>query len=64
VLDAKEPGDLAWFRRVERVAKARKADFFPIWLTCKKEEIRRRKNPRPQGTAQGHRFDEYFQLFG
>jgi predicted kinase len=44
VLDAKEPGDLAWFRRVERVAKARKADFFPIRLTCEKEEIRRRKN--------------------
>lgn len=44
VLDAKEPGDLAWFRRVERVAKARKAGFFPIWLTCGKEEIRRRKN--------------------
>lgn len=44
VLDANEPGDLAWFRRVERVAKSRKADFFPIWLTCDEEEIRRRKN--------------------
>ena len=44
VLDAGEPGDLAWFRRVERVAKARKAGFFPIWLTCDEAEIRRRKN--------------------
>lgn len=44
VLDAKEPGDLAWFRRVERVAKARKAGFFPVWLTCDEAEIRRRKN--------------------
>src|SRR5687767_14284087 len=34
VLDAKAPGDKAWFRRIERVAKQRKAAFFPVWLTC------------------------------
>jgi predicted kinase len=44
VLDANERGDLAWFRRVERVAKKRKAAFFPVWLTCDEAEIRRRKN--------------------
>lgn len=44
VLDANEPGDLDWFRRVERVAKKRKAAFFPVWLTCDEAEIRRRKN--------------------
>ena len=44
VLDANVPGDRAWYRRVERVAKQRKADFFPIWLTCDAEIIRQRKN--------------------
>ena len=43
VLDAREPGDLAWFRRVERVAKRRRAAFFPVWLTCEAGAIRRRK---------------------
>jgi predicted kinase len=46
VLDAKEPSDLAWFRRVERVARKRKAAFFPVWLNCDEAEIRRRKNTR------------------
>ncbi len=44
VLDASEPGDKAWYRRVERAAKQRKAAFFPVWLTCKAGVIRKRKN--------------------
>ena len=43
VLDANVPGDRAWYRRVERVAKQRQADFFPIWLTCDAEIILQRK---------------------
>lgn len=34
VLDARAPGDRAWFRRIERLAKQRNAGFFPVWLTC------------------------------
>ncbi len=44
VLDANTPSDLAWYRRIERVAKRRKAEFFPVWLTCKTEKIYQRKN--------------------
>ena len=44
VLDASIPGDKAWFRRIERLARQRKARFFPIWLTCNAEMIRQRKN--------------------
>jgi predicted kinase len=44
VLDARAPGDKAWYRRVERLAKQREAGFFPVWLTCDAETIRRRKN--------------------
>ena len=44
VLDARVPGDKAWFRRIERLAKQRKAGFFPVWLTCDVEMLRRRKN--------------------
>jgi hypothetical protein len=44
VLDAKAPADKAWFRRVERLAKQRKADFFPVWLTCGEKVLRERKN--------------------
>jgi hypothetical protein len=44
VLDAKAPGDKAWFRRIERLARQRKARFFPVWLTCDEEMIRQRKN--------------------
>lgn len=44
VLDAREPGDLAWFRRVERVARRRRAAFFPVWLTCEASALRRRKS--------------------
>ena len=44
VLDANAPGDKAWFRRIERLAKQRKAGFFPVWLTCDAEIIRQRKN--------------------
>lgn len=43
VLDAREPGDRAWFRRVERAARRRGAAFFPVWLTCEEAAIRRRK---------------------
>jgi len=44
VLDARAPGDKAWFQRIERLAKQRKAGFFPVWLTCDAETIRRRKD--------------------
>ena len=44
VLDARASGDKAWFRRIERVAKQRQAGFFPVWLTCDAEMIRRRKD--------------------
>ena len=44
VLDARAPSDLAWFRRVERVARRRRAAFFPVWLTCDAGELRRRKD--------------------
>lgn len=43
-LDAREPLDRAWFRRVERLAKQRKAAFFPVWLTCEAAVIRQRKD--------------------
>jgi hypothetical protein len=44
VLDARAAGDKAWFRRIERLARQRKARFFPVWLTCDAEAIRRRKD--------------------
>ena len=44
VLDAADPGDLACFRRVARVARARRARFFPVYLTCDAGTLRRRKN--------------------
>jgi hypothetical protein len=43
-LDAKEPLDKIWFRRIEDLSKQRKAGFFPVWLTCNAEVIRQRKN--------------------
>ena len=43
-LDAREPLDKVWFRRVERLARQRGAGFFPVWLTCEAEVIRRRKD--------------------
>jgi hypothetical protein len=44
VLDANAPGDREWFRRIERLAQHRQAAFFPIWLTCDAETLRRRKD--------------------
>ena len=44
VLDARAPEDNALFRRIERLAKQRKAGFFPVWLTCDVEMLRQRKN--------------------
>src|SRR5947209_2495132 len=44
VLDAQAPGDKAWFRRIERLARQRKAGFFPVWLTCEAAVIRQRKD--------------------
>ena len=44
VLDARAPADKTWFRRIERLAKQRKAGFFPVWLTCDAETIRQRKD--------------------
>jgi predicted kinase len=43
VLDAKDPADLALFRRVEELAKHRGAGFFPVWFTCHAEQLRQRK---------------------
>jgi predicted kinase len=43
-LDAREPLDKAWFRRIERLASQRGAGFFPVWLTCEAAVIRQRKN--------------------
>jgi hypothetical protein len=43
-LDAREPLDWAWFRRIERLAKQRKAGFFPVWLRCEAAVIRQRKD--------------------
>ncbi len=43
-LDAREPLDKAWFRRIERLARQRGAGFFPVWLTCEAAVIRRRKD--------------------
>jgi hypothetical protein len=43
-LDAREPLDKVWFRRIERLARRRGAGFFPVWLTCGAAVIRRRKN--------------------
>ncbi|HEX8071597.1 MAG TPA: hypothetical protein VF546_16705 [Pyrinomonadaceae bacterium] len=44
VLGARDPGDLACYRRIERLARQRQAGFFPVWLTCAAAELRRRKN--------------------
>jgi len=44
VLGAKDPDAKACFRRIERLAKHRKAGFFPIWMTCDAETLRQRKN--------------------
>src|SRR5437588_1103857 len=46
VLDASAPADKAWFRRIERLAKQRKAAFFPVWLTCDAETIHQRKDTK------------------
>src|SRR5947209_17376794 len=43
-LAAQAPGDKAWFRRIERLARQRKAGFFPVWLTCEAAVIRQRKD--------------------
>lgn len=43
-LDAREPLDKVWFRRIERLARHRGAGFFPVWLTCEAGVIRRRKD--------------------
>lgn len=42
-LDAREPLDRVWFRRIERLARQRGAAFFPVWLMCEADIIRRRK---------------------
>ena len=51
VLDARDPGDEAWFRRIERLAKQRKADFFPVWLTCDDAATLRRRKNTPERRA-------------
>ena len=44
VLDARALDDKTCFRRIERLAKERKAGFFPVWLTCDAQVLRKRKN--------------------
>ncbi len=44
VLDAQDPGDIACFRQIERLAEQRNAGLFPVWLTCDAEMLRQRKN--------------------
>ena len=44
VLDARARDDKTCFRRIERLAKQRKAAFFPVWLTCDAKILRQRKN--------------------
>lgn len=44
VLGARDPVDVACFRKIERLARQRGAAFFPVWLTCEAAVIRRRKN--------------------
>ena len=44
VLDARAPDDKTCFRRIELLARQRKAAFFPVWLTCDAEILRQRKN--------------------
>jgi predicted kinase len=41
---ADAPGDRRLFRKLERIAKHRGGRFFPVWLTCDVEELRKRKN--------------------
>jgi len=43
VLDAKAPDDKTCFRRIERLARSRQAEFFPVWLTCNEEVLHQRK---------------------
>jgi predicted kinase len=43
VLDS-SGADKRLFRRIERLAKKRGARFYPVWLTCGPQEIRKRKN--------------------
>jgi predicted kinase len=43
-LDAREPLDKVWYRRIERLARQRAARFFPVWLTCDADVIRQRKD--------------------
>src|SRR5215831_6333687 len=44
VLAARAPDDKTCFRRIERLARQRRAAFFPVWLTCDAEILRQRKN--------------------
>jgi len=43
VLDARAPDDKTCFRRIERLARSRQAEFFPVWLTCDEEVLHQRK---------------------
>jgi shikimate kinase len=44
VLGDNDPVDRAVFRQIERLAKHRNAGFFPVWLTCDADTIRKRKD--------------------
>lgn len=43
VLDANEPRDRELFDDIAALAETRGAAFFPVWLTCARDEIVRRK---------------------
>ena len=44
VLEEGDAAAEALFRRIERLASTRGAGFFPVWLTCKAERLRERKD--------------------
>jgi shikimate kinase len=44
VLQAYDEGDEALFRRIETLALTRGSGFFPVWLTCRPEVLRERKD--------------------
>lgn len=44
VLEEGDAAAEALFRRIERLASTRGAGFFPVWLTCKAEKLRERKD--------------------
>lgn len=51
VLGAEDPVDVACFRKIERLARRRRAAFFPVWLTCDDAATLRRRKNTPERRA-------------